>query len=127
LTASAGHGRAEHLCEWAERLCSFASAGYDCAERLYEFLEVLYPFHTTSCEGEDGIHEESHGHRALLPVLFPVLTTPAERLGVPSMRFETPNQERKMPTVKPRPVFRGIRARDRPREHDDVRDAVGHL
>jgi hypothetical protein len=52
-------------------------------------------------------------------------TTPRKRLGMPSLRFETPNEETSMPTVKPRPGFSGVRARDRPHGRNEICDAMG--
>src|ERR1700691_5772572 len=78
-------------------------------------LGMLSRFAGTPCESEGGIREESRGHRALLPVPPPSRKQRRRReerpspreatlrahLGTPSMGFETPNEKRTMPTVKP--------------------------
>jgi hypothetical protein len=47
---------------------------------------MLHAFAATLCEGEDAIHEELQGHRALQSVAFLVLTTLRQSRGraVPS-------------------------------------------
>src|SRR5580700_3577433 len=91
---------------------------------------MLHEFVGTPYEGEEGIREESRGHRALLLVPaqsrkqrcgheerpFERGETRRTKLGTPPMGFETPdgtsaalsrrglhsNGERTIPTVKPR-------------------------
>jgi hypothetical protein len=95
--------------------------------RLCSNLGMLHEFAGTPYEGEEGIYKESRGHRALHGVLFIVLTTSREnrgradlvwttprqsrgravpfrrerngKLGMPLMRFVTPNEERTMPAL----------------------------
>ncbi len=95
----------------------YAKLGTHCSNlaTLRSNLGMLSRFAWTPCEGEDAIREESRDPRALLRV--PPLSRkrrcgceqrPSQReatlrahLGTPSLRFETPNEERTMPTVKP--------------------------
>ena len=42
---------------------------------------MLHEFAGTPYEGDEGIHEESRGHRAFLRVLFTILTTPRQSRG----------------------------------------------
>jgi hypothetical protein len=80
----------------------------------YSKLGMPSRFAGTPCEGEDEIREESRDPRALLRVPDPCRKRRRRReerpsprkatlrahLGTPSMRFETPNDERAMPAVK---------------------------
>jgi hypothetical protein len=82
----------------------------------YANLGTLSLFAGTPYEGEDGICEESHDYRAVRPLPDPSRKQrrgreepPSPRkerlradLGTPSMGSETPDEERTMPTVKPR-------------------------
>jgi hypothetical protein len=83
---------------------------------LYSKLGMLSRFAGTPCEGEDGIREESRDPRALLRVPAPFRKERCRReerpsprkatlrvhLETPSKGFESPNEERTMPTVKAR-------------------------
>jgi hypothetical protein len=87
-------------------------------------LGMLQPFAGTPYEDEEGIREESRGHRARPLVLFPVMTVPQQirghpvpsrreprgreerpsegqatlrtKLGMPSMLFEMPNEANRL-------------------------------
>jgi len=88
----------------------YAHLGTLCAN-----LGTLQLFAGTPCEGQDGIREESRDPYALLRVPPPSrkrrrgrAQRPSQReatvrthLGTPSMRFETPNEKRTMPTMEP--------------------------
>jgi hypothetical protein len=88
---------------------------------LYANLGTLSLFAGTPCEGGDGIREESRDYRGVHPVRDPSRKQRRRRekppsprkawlrahLGTSSMGFETPNEQRTTPTVKPR----------RPRRH----------
>jgi hypothetical protein len=81
---------------------------------LHANLGMLSLFVGTPCEDEDEVREESRDPRALLRVPDPFRKERRGRkerpsqgpaplrahLGMPSMRFETPNEERTTPTVK---------------------------
>jgi hypothetical protein len=92
-----------------EKATPYSNLGMLCSN-----LGMLSPFAGMLCEDEDGIREESRDPRAVLPVPArswkqrrrrgerPSLhkATLRVHLGTPSMRFETPDEERTKPTVK---------------------------
>jgi hypothetical protein len=95
---------------YLDKATPYPNLGTLCSKR-----GTLSRFARTPREGEEGIPEESRDPRALLPVpslprkrqrrrekrLSPHNATLRAHLGTPSMGLETPNEERRMPTVKP--------------------------
>jgi hypothetical protein len=95
---------------YAEKATPYANFGMLCSN-----LGMLSRFAGTPYEGEDGNREESRDLHAVLSVPDPCpkprrgregRPSPREatlraHLGMPSLRFETPNEERTMPTVRP--------------------------
>jgi hypothetical protein len=98
------------------QLYQYGGTPYENLGTLCSNLGMLPMFAGTPYEGEEGIREESRGHRAVLRVPHPSrkpLCIREERLsqrkatlrallGTPSMRLEMPDEDRMMPTVKPR-------------------------
>jgi hypothetical protein len=80
---------------------------------LRMFLWMLHAFAATLCEGEDAIHEELQGHRALQSVACPSSGRASDCVGSSSERektrfarvgmhrepLETPNEDITVPRV----------------------------
>jgi hypothetical protein len=95
---------------YLDKATPYPNLGMLCSKR-----GMLSRFAGTPCKGEEGIPKESREYRPLLAVpslprkrqcrrekrLSPHNATLPAHLGTPSMVFETPNEERRMPTVKP--------------------------
>jgi hypothetical protein len=74
---------------------------YEYLEMPYENLGMLQLFAMTLCEGEEGIREESRGHRPLLLVPASFRRERSEHEERPSEHAERPSQHAATPRAYP--------------------------